>query len=36
VSRLLPGLMSKITPAEVITDQAPLYPAVLEALLPAA
>jgi transposase-like protein len=28
--------MSKVTPAEVITDQAPLYPAVLEALLPAA
>jgi transposase-like protein len=36
VSRLLPGLISKVTPAEVITDQAPLYPAVLETLLPAA
>ena len=27
---------TKITPAEVITDQAPVYPAVLEDLLPAA
>ena len=27
---------TKITPAEVITDQAPMYPAVLEDLLPAA
>jgi IS6 family transposase len=28
--------MAKVTPAEVITDQAPVYPAVLEDLLPAA
>jgi transposase-like protein len=27
---------TKVTPAEVITDQAPVYPAVLAALLPAA
>jgi transposase-like protein len=27
---------TKVTPAEVITDQAPVYPAVLEELLPAA
>jgi transposase-like protein len=27
---------TKVTPAEVITDQAPAYPAVLEELLPAA
>jgi transposase-like protein len=27
---------TKVTPAEVITDQAPVYPAVLEDLLPAA
>ena len=27
---------TKITPAEVVTDQAPVYPAVLEDLLPAA
>jgi transposase, IS6 family len=27
---------TKVTPVEVTTDQAPVYPAVLEALLPAA
>jgi transposase-like protein len=27
---------TKVTPTEVTTDQAPVYPAVLEALLPAA
>jgi transposase-like protein len=27
---------TKVTPVEVVTDQAPVYPAVLEELLPAA
>jgi transposase-like protein len=27
---------TKVTPAEVVTDRAPVYPSVLEALLPAA
>ncbi len=28
--------MTKVTPVEATTDQAPVYPAVLEELLPAA